>query len=311
MPKIGALENLGLSHTNGYLIWGISPRSVLDKTSIDLEYNPMDSLMIPCMIYTQVAGVTKRQGKIYQHVTNKIVHQVYSSAVPINTYRNGGNLNDQIAIARDFLFYQYLGTIALGIILFYHDQTQKRTTFNHPRINLTLIGGGVFGVDKRIIVDYINRAINYLKGYEFDVYIHAFSDEDVFFVEEKIKAEIVEFGTDLSATPELNDLNNYVLIIPGNNKIDVFRLRDYQLDMLSFALTAADGDYAFKKVQISATIFVRTRKDGYKIIGFVGNDRINKYFVNLQTDPNFDQYFEYGGGIDLYKNGQILTRWPY
>lgn len=76
--QFNALDKCEVSHLNGYLVWGISPREILDK--IQFSY---DDIMIPCMIYTQVAGVTVSSESINKHILDKRVHQIYSSGVPV------------------------------------------------------------------------------------------------------------------------------------------------------------------------------------------------------------------------------------
>jgi hypothetical protein len=302
--QFNSLEYLGLSHTNGYLIWGTSPNSVLSS----LLSKDVNSIMIPCMIHTQVVGVTRKEGKYYQHITNKIVHQIYSSAVPVNSYGNGGDTTTQLNIAKNIILAQYIGTIGMGLLLFSSDKQIKSVTFERPRINLTLIGGGVFKVDKSIIVNCIAEAIEKFNGYEFDVYIHAYSDDDVKAITKKLDINIVEFGTDLSTTKK-NDIDDYVLVVQGKNNIEVFRLRDYQIKMLQYALTAPDGDYIYKGTGIEATIFVRTEANGYKLMGFIGDDRKYKFFVNLKTDPHISSYDENNGIITLYNGRDIIRNW--
>ena len=138
--QFNALENLQLSHTNGYLIWGTSPQDIIYKIT-------PDDIMIPCMIYTQLVGITK-SNQINKHLSPKLLHQVYSSAVPINSYRNGGNNDIQLNIARSILLAEYIGTIGMGLILHNFDKLNNRTTLalTRARINLTLVGAGVFNV---------------------------------------------------------------------------------------------------------------------------------------------------------------------
>lgn len=301
--QFNALEHLELSTLNGYLLWGTSPQAIWPRIARDVN-----SIMIPCMVYTQVVGVTKKQGRIYQHNSNKVIHQIYSSAVPVNKYGNGGDNDIQLKIAKTIILAEYVGTIGMGLLLYANDRGISPVTFDRPRINLTLIGSGAFNVDRSIIIDCIIEAIKQFTGYEFDIYIHTYSDDDIDAIKTKLDIEVVKFGTDLARIKKDN-IDDYALVIPGKNNIQVYRLRDYQFDMLRFALTAKDGDYRFKKAGIEAIIFVRTRSDGYRIIGFVGTDRINKYFINLQTDPNITGYNENREGIILYNGRHIVQNW--
>lgn len=298
--QFNALENLTLSPLNGYLIWGTEPEKIKLKN--------INLMMIPSMVYTQVEGVTKQKNQIVNHKTNKMVHQIYSSAVPINTYGNGGDLTTQNLIAEEIVYNQYLGVIGMGLILHSFDKKYKRSVLKRPRINLTLIGGGVFNLDILIIINCINKAINYYKGYEFDIYLHAFSNNEAEIVSTHFNIDIVEFGTDLDLNT--NNYDDYVLVIPNKNGIIIYKLRDYQKDMLELALSSKDGNYKYTKADVRATVFIKTYSNGYKKIGFVGDDGVMKYFVNLETDPNFKYYNENNGVYNFYDiNKKLITSW--
>src|SRR5436853_185875 len=313
--QFNALENLQLSHTNGYLIWGTSPQDIIYKIT-------PDDIMIPCMIYTQLVGITK-SNQINKHLSPKLLHQVYSSAVPINSYRNGGNNDIQLNIARSILLAEYIGTIGMGLILHNFDKLNNRTTLalTRARINLTLVGAGVFNVPETVVIDIIKQAIDTFNTYAFDVNIHGYTVSSANALRSKFNIQssiqpIIQPSIKSSIQPSIqvqsiNGFDDYVLIIPGKNNIEVFSLRPYQKDMLKRALHAGPGDYPVKGPDFSATIFVRSYPRNVNQMGFVGTDGILKYFVNIKTDPRIGSAKQINNKWLLYdKTGREITSWP-
>jgi len=143
------------------------------------------------MIYTQVAGVTN-PNILKLHSLDKYVHQVYSSAVPINTYRNGGDLDTQLAIARNIILAEYI-----GIILHVIDKKTGKTNLPRPRVNLTLIGPSVFNVPESLVISCIHDTIQEYNNYSFDIYIHSFRNDTAYNIKRTLGINIVPFGTDL------------------------------------------------------------------------------------------------------------------
>lgn len=353
--QFNALEYLKISHLNGYLIWGTSPQDIEKKIN-------HDNVMIPCMIYTQVVGVTKSNA-VNKHVSQKLVHQIYSSAAPVNSYRNGGDRQTQLNIASKILTAQYTGIIGMGLLL--HTFDKARTQLKRPRINLTMVGGGVFNVPDNIIIDAISKAIAKYNKYTFDLFIHGYSAETANTIKSQLNVEIVGDAISditkqsqiqipnrpkantptrqvLKPQPSINlqplvqiptrpkantptrqilntiqfpinlpDEDRYVLIIPGANKITVFPLRDYQKGMLDLALKSKDGDYPIETGDVSATIFVRTYPGNEKLIGFVGDDGIAKYFVDIKNNDRINGVKKLNDRYILYDDlGQEIKSWP-
>jgi hypothetical protein len=164
----------------------------------DLEHR-LDELMIPCMVYTQVAGATSDNVGVKKHVLPKLVHQIYSSAVPVDTYRNTGNEEIQLAIAHKILYHQYVGAIGMAIILHHFDKRAKNTTLARPRVHLTLLGGSAFNNPLDLIIKAIAEAIGVYEKIEVDIYIHGYSPYQAQEVHEQLLIPIVPFGQDLAA----------------------------------------------------------------------------------------------------------------
>ncbi len=193
--QFNALEHMELSHLNGYLVWGTNPYDVQSKIRPEL-------LMIPCMVYTQVAGVTKdKNGQVSAHATNKLVHQIYSSGVPIDTYRNGGNKSTQLEIARSLIKAGYIGAIGMGLLLHTIDKMSNITTLPRPSINLTLIGGGVFNVPTNVILESIRDAITEFNQYEFDIQIHGYQESTAKEIATFFNIKIIPFDSYLQQPP--------------------------------------------------------------------------------------------------------------
>lgn len=275
--QFNALEKLGLSHLNGYLVWGTNPREILNKL------NP-DSIMIPCMLYTQVNGILISD-KIQRYISDKLVHQIYSSAVPINTYRNGGNLDDQYNIATKIITAEYIGVIGMGLILHIFDKTAGRTSSNKPKINITLIGGGIFNVPIDIIINSLKTAINTFKNYDFDLLVHAYTNVE-------------------DTRNRLSDIMNekYLLVIPRDKKLLIYDLLPYQQEMLDQLLS---GSSYYNKNDIKAKLY----NLGGRLF-FQGEDGKNRYFVKL-SDPRIGSYARNNdGSYILYdKFGKEITNW--
>jgi len=172
--QFNALENLNISHTNGYLLWGDNPEQIEQKINIDT----IENIMIPCMLYTQVAGITILSGT-HKHVLPKRVHQIYSSAAPIDAYGNSGNMESQLNIVKCLIKAQYFGAIGMGIILHEFDMMKNLTNLIKPRINLTLIGTGVFNIPEPVTIDIITKVIEEFKDYDCDVIIHGYRQHTI------------------------------------------------------------------------------------------------------------------------------------
>lgn len=338
--QFNALEKLDISHLNGYLIWGTKPNDILNK----LQGDVINDIMIPCMIYTQLAGVTNDNGQMNKHISSKRIHQIYSSGVPINRYRNGGDESIQLEVAKRIIKAEYVGAIGMGLILHHYDSLSGRSYQQRPRINLTLIGGGVFGVSINIIINAIIDAMNEFGKYSFDVYVHAYNNAHE--ISTKLSAPIVPFGTDLSdtvynATPHLQqtlhqtpkfqerlpdfspttlmspqiNYNDYLLVVPSENKLDVYSLRSYQKELLDVILNSKMNSFPYRIKSNYGDVFVnlfRARDDKNNIqIGFIAEDGGPRYFVKNNQFP-IGKAVEISSGVwQLYhRNGNKIWQWP-
>jgi hypothetical protein len=304
--QFNALENLDISHTNGYLNWGTNPSEIKQKLVPNIN-----EIMIPAMIYTQVVGVTKAN-TVMQHITGKRVHQIYASGAPVNTYRNGGDHNIQLDIVTNLLYAEYLGTIGLAIILHYFDKRFQRTNLSRPRVNLTLVGGGVFNVPQDIIVNVIDAAIKYYKNYSVDIYIHGYSFDAAIFIGDSLNVPVIT--SDIKKL----DLKNFYINVPEPNTgmARFFTPRDYQLDMLKelfkSGLSYIDYKNSVQGHNVSARVFIERNSDGNNLFGFVDEAGNTKYFIDLVANQiskvifsAFEEYYLYdinGDKIDIWPN---------
>jgi len=328
--QFNALENLKLSHTNGYLIWGLSPSEIACKIT-DTSVN---DIMIPCMIYTQVAGVTRSGTSINKHVLNKYVHQIYSSGVPINRYRNGGYIQTQVKIAHDIVKAEYIGAIGMGIVLHFFDKLADRTKLTRPRINLTLIGAGVFGIPEDMIISLLKDAINEFKQHSFDVYIHGFSTDTANTISKQLSVPIVEYGTNLVSSDtdkgilskqdivhyngqgKMIDVSDYLLVIPSDNGIEVYSLRDYQKQMLQTLIHNHSPQFTYvdESRSVVADLFREIGINSHLNLRFVGNDGRSKFFIDIKNDPHIGYAVMSNvpvGAWKLYdKCSKEITKWP-
>ena len=160
--QFNALSNYKLACLNGYFIWGTDP-----SVGKALSQNNQQ-IRIPAMIATQVAGVTKQGSTLVPHVHNTVVSQIFSSAVPVNTYRNGGDYQQQLNIARAVLQAQYAGTLGLALLI-------GAATKTAPVVNLTLVGGGVFKNPLFEILSIMRAEIAKVSAYNITIKIHGYS----------------------------------------------------------------------------------------------------------------------------------------
>ncbi len=221
--QFNALDNMGLKHINGYLIWDSSPENVLNMLNVG-------ELKIPCMLYTQVAGITK-SNNFKLHSLNKLVHQIYSAAVPINTYQNSGDVNKQLCIAKQIIESQYIGVIGIGLLLHHIDKSLNKTNRIKPIINLTLIGAGVFNVPEKLVLQCMHNAINKFITYDFDLHIHGYSVSTA----NNISKYFNPISADLSIKSHITNIfeqhkyiNNEIVMLhqPDGYKMLLFSLHD-------------------------------------------------------------------------------------
>lgn len=95
----------------------------------------------------------------------------------LNRYRNDGDPNLQLEIAKNIILAEYIGAIGMSILLHAYDRAAGRTNQRRRRINLTLIGAGAFGVDEIIVIDVLKEAIREYKQYDCDIIIHAYGEQ--------------------------------------------------------------------------------------------------------------------------------------
>lgn len=167
--QFNALRDLGLSHLNGYLVWGNTPEKVLTVVKRNIM-----NIRIPAMIYAQVIGITENNGNLVGHRTGHRIHQVFSSAVPVDSYMNSGKIETQMNIAKIIIDVQYRALIALSCLLHYY----QGSTESRIRINLTLIGTGAFRVPRDVVIDILNQVLDSYSKYPIDLIVHGFSDAE-------------------------------------------------------------------------------------------------------------------------------------
>lgn len=329
------LENLKISHTNGYLLWGTEPESVIVKM-----HGFEDNIRISSMLYTQVSGITVKKEGYIEHQSNKLMHQIYSSAAPMNTYRNGGNVQKQEQINRLLLTAQYIGIIGLSLILHYYDSINKRTTLTKPRVNLTLVGGGVFNVSQNIIFESIQKAITYYDGYSFELYIHGYESHTATAISQYFNIPIGSLGP-LKQTYHLNSqstlsdrslgsLNRqigvlpfpsnfshrYLVAITNNGRSKFYAPRNYQLKMLQELYKSPHDRLNYKafddnKYPIHAILIKEYDKELKHRFKFINDSKETIYYVDV-TIPPVTYYSQNPDSTwSLYDQyNQVINTWP-
>jgi hypothetical protein len=160
--QFNSLDLMGLQHKNGYLLWNKDSQPIYDIVKESHEL-----IRIPTMAYAQVAGIDGK--KIFR--TDKLVHQIFSSAAPGTNYGNSPHLHPEIN--RFLLSSQYKGAIGMALLLHHHNPQTERA-----QLHLTLVGGGVFQVPKDVIMDSIKDALRHFQHYPIDIYLELYSDRD-------------------------------------------------------------------------------------------------------------------------------------
>lgn len=197
LGEFNSLADIKLNHVNGYLQWRDRPQDIVAK----LRGN-QNKLLIPSMIYTQVAGVKIGRGSTSNElrIIQKRVHQIYTSSVPVNAYGNGGDVQMQLEIARTITKASYMGAIGMSILMHSIDMTAGRINYSRPRVNLTLIGAGAFNVPIATVLSSLREAIDEFKGYAVDITIHAFKQVEAQSVDTMVKGLIFSTPTLLPPT---------------------------------------------------------------------------------------------------------------
>lgn len=310
--QFNALENMGIPHTNGYLLWGNNPKNILDHFDTS-------KLMIPCMIYTQVVGIHTNNGCWNTHITNKRIHQIYSSAAPVNAYSNSGNLDIQLEIAKKLIEAEYVGAIGISLLLHHIDYINKRTTREKAKINLTLIGAGVFNVPEDLVISLIQSALARYSGYSFDVYIHAYSKNTLDNIKRLTKYPKYSENT-IKVVDDGNfglniDVNKWLLVFVNNGKLEVYKPHWYQQRMLQTALSFGNRNLTIDYISgqgndsVKAIISINHKSECLDI-SFIDVNNNTKFFVNIDMDRRI-------GGIgiinDKYvlldKHSNVITNW--
>jgi hypothetical protein len=172
-----ALENVigtdgkALQPVNGYLTWGDKPESVYDALSTSYG-----EIKISSQLYTQVCGPLIKGGNtIFPQYSNKLVHQVYSSSAPINTYGNSGDVAYQNAVAASLQQAAYYGTLGMATIVAGTEASIKK---DYRHVNLTLVGTGVFNNEVSGCMDVLISVLKMFQNYPLWIRINTFSDSE-------------------------------------------------------------------------------------------------------------------------------------
>lgn len=310
-PNFNALDKIPLTIENGYLLWGENPEKINRK----LTSSTLTRIKIPVMVYTQVVGVTKVDQTIRAHVTNRLVHQVYSAGVPVQTYGNGGDKAIQLEIAQKIIRAEYIGAIGLGILL------------NVDQIYLTLIGSGVFNVPLKVVLECLKGALDYFRGYAIRIVIVAHAADtaretsDFFGVASpkttrplipptkapKVpkaemsspRPETVVSGVTTRASKKVRVPKYY---LEGNAEGIFWRLRDYQKKALENFLKGGEPEQNYDFEEGAITFKIIRTPQGVQMVDERGLKRLFVCGTDLEAVPH-------GKGYKLYtsKGLQILS----
>lgn len=207
--SFSALDPLGLTDVNGYLIWGTDPSSTLNL----LAAGDLNDILIPAMIYTQVMGVCTGSDdpqNLEGFKASKLVHQIFSSSAPFNTYGNGGSEQLQLEIIEKILEAEYTGAIGLAIILKVQDGLLGIPFDN--AVNLTLVGDGALKNPMNVISKALLKALNKFKDVPLKIKIHDSTGEHSNFLKEHVVAPL--FPQIIPAIPGMGPHGNPIVEAP-------------------------------------------------------------------------------------------------
>jgi hypothetical protein len=307
--QFNALENIKLFPTNGYLLWENDPQTVLNKL-----IGRTDDIMIPCMLYCQVAGAKVRSREI--RIMNKHVHQIYNSSVPVDSYGNGGNFETQKDIAKIFSYAGYMGAIGMAIILHHFDKLTGKSNLPRPKINLTLIGGGVFNVPLDLILDSINQAINEFRDYNIDIIVQAYGVNEAAQARNKlniIKEPIRPNGEPMISLDTVQPGNIQLVILQlkpeGLIGYDANTIHDPPLIYQASMSSPKEIIYLISHFRNTTTI-IEARKVG-EYVNFQYQDTGEDFWIVPRNHPNYNFEFSLEGNlVPLYLTGDIIRIWP-
>jgi hypothetical protein len=165
--QFNALDNLSLSHLNGYLIWGNKPDDILRIINEDSALE----IRIPAMLYTQSAGVQRTTSEVI--IARKLSHQIYLSSVPKNNYSNSGDDKAQDDIIERILTAEYIGAIGLNIILSLYDGVNFG--LKEEPLNVTLVGTGAFKNPVDLSIRAFMKAVKKFEGIGYMITLHDYT----------------------------------------------------------------------------------------------------------------------------------------
>jgi hypothetical protein len=344
--QFNTLKNIGLKHKNGYLLWNDKPENILNKLSSD----NITQIMIPCQIYTQVIGTTRVGDSLTNHFTRKLVHQIYTSAAPINKYGNCGNIKHQIKINEYILFAQYMGEILMAYILNSIDKP-----FTRASTDLTLVGAGAFGLSIDTVLDIIKAVCVILADIDIDIYIHGYTEYVAKNIENSLgidRHKLTVLGRNVSTVDFYDEifkkfthkLNNifvetrefgvfplYPKHYPLISLDDFYEAANKNIDLSNYLVIYPNNKdikvYKLRQHQENILKLMLTHKSCYYTIetedllvdvdadnfSFRSDTGVIGYFVDMEQHPNL--LSEY----DMFSNGECtiydlssvkVTKWP-
>lgn len=176
-PDTNAVYKMGLRIKNGYLLYEKRPELVHDRWV-------SEDLIVPYMENTGVYGIhyNAQNRAWYKHETSNVVHQVFTSAIPMNMYGNGGDAQVQEEVARNAIYAAYVGVLALSL---------KLEPFNDPIVHLTLLGSGSFGVPVKVVMEEMIHALRVFARHPIQVRVHVYDRNNV----REVKSHLIDFVT--------------------------------------------------------------------------------------------------------------------
>lgn len=314
--QFNALKEIGLSHTNGYLLWGNNPHI----THEIIKNGKINKLKIPATIFSRLDGLySGLHSVMYERCDSEYYnHQIYTSAVPVDTYGNHGDSQIQDQIAHLFLLAAYKGVIGLGIILHHYEKQFNLTTRQRPLIDLCLIGTGAFNNRPEIVINSLNKAILFYEGYDIDLNIHVVGESNWkalnCFKLHRYPSITVEYTRE-----QFSSIHKYLMAVQNweSDGHSFFNLLEYQQEMLNQISNSSNDRISFygydrDHIPVIADVYKKFTSDG-KVLYYYKVDRGGKtgydYFIEIAQYTLIEKIIPEQHYYNLYsKKGQI-NKW--
>ena len=139
---------------NGYVQWGSNPQAFYDRIR-----GRSDDLQVLAMVARP-------------ELSDHTLMQVFASAPPTDAYGNSGNRQVQLDIARELVVPQYEALAMMAAI-------RAHETGTRVDLNVTLVGGGVFGNDPEVLNTALRRMMEIVRDRNVRLAVHVYNPGDV------------------------------------------------------------------------------------------------------------------------------------